>query len=642
MLGMIMVARTNVVGSVIFVDDDAVGANNGSSWNNAYVYLKDALADAETAEKPVEIRVAQGLYRPDQGSEVTPGSRSASFRLVNGMILQGGFAGVGEENPDARDPETYETILSGDLAGNDIDVVNPSDLSDEPTRSENSREIITIINSEAIVELDGFTLTASETGINKVAPGDLSVSNCTFKGISHDAIHSLQGLLRITGCTFERNWGHAVFHWVGNLTVTDCLFDGNSGTWGVGINCDAHSSEVTLRDCTFTGNIATGPVAAVDCYAERLTLYNCLFKGNIASQTACVDSWVNGDVVAENCTFTGNIGNALEHKLGRLIVSNCVLAGNQGQAIHTVGRYVNIRNCTFSDNFTDRDGSALDTWRESKVSNCIFWGNSYPAINTWPEGMVMDYCNVEGDWSGVGNIDVDPGFVTPGNWELNGTPEDPNDDFWVDGDYHLLSQAGRWDPVRESWVQDNATSPCIDAGDPNAPIGFEPFPNGGRLNMGAYGAGSTASKTYFGDPVCDVILAGDINGDCVVDFEDLSIMISHWMMKGENFVNKPPVVTLIEPQDGAQIILPDSTVFVADASDPDGQVDEVRFYIQFKRDGRTSIHGFGDRDGSNGWELEYAWPEDTGFGERTVWAEAIDNEGQISVSPSIVITVQGP
>ncbi len=54
------------LGKVIYVDDDAAGANNGSSWANAYNYLKDTLADANSAEKPIEIRVAQGIYKPDQ------------------------------------------------------------------------------------------------------------------------------------------------------------------------------------------------------------------------------------------------------------------------------------------------------------------------------------------------------------------------------------------------------------------------------------------------------------------------------------------------------------------------------------------------------------------------------------------------
>ncbi len=44
----------------IYVDENASGANNGSSWTDAYTFLQEALADADLGEKPVEIRVAQG------------------------------------------------------------------------------------------------------------------------------------------------------------------------------------------------------------------------------------------------------------------------------------------------------------------------------------------------------------------------------------------------------------------------------------------------------------------------------------------------------------------------------------------------------------------------------------------------------
>ena len=73
------------------------------------------------------------------------------------------------------------------------------------------------------------------------------------------------------------------------------------------------------------------------------------------------------------------------------------------------------------------------------------------------------------------------------------------------------------------------TSSCIDAGNASEPIGFEPFPNGGIINMGAYGSTSEASKSYFGGPVCKTIIAGDINGDCRVDFKDFQLMAIHWM-----------------------------------------------------------------------------------------------------------------
>ena len=58
---------------------------------------------------------------------------------------------------------------------------------------------------------------------------------------------------------------------------------------------------------------------------------------------------------------------------------------------------------------------------------------------------------------------------------------------------------------------------------------YEPFPHGGRVNMGAYGGTVEASKSCFGEPPCETIIAGDINGDCRVDELDLEILMLHWL-----------------------------------------------------------------------------------------------------------------
>jgi len=58
---------------------------------------------------------------------------------------------------------------------------------------------------------------------------------------------------------------------------------------------------------------------------------------------------------------------------------------------------------------------------------------------------------------------------------------------------------------------------------------YEPFPNGGVVNMGAYGGTAEASKSWFGGPVCAAIAAGDINGDCKVDLGDIAILARHWL-----------------------------------------------------------------------------------------------------------------
>jgi hypothetical protein len=123
--------------------------------------------------------------------------------------------------------------------------------------------------------------------------------------------------------------------------------------------------------------------------------------------------------------------------------------------------------------------------------NAVFaeWGDVWETGNKW----IID---LEASHS----IDSDPCFANPGYWadvidsNIAADPNDPNA-VWVEGDYHLKSQAGRWDPNSQSWVQDDVTSPCIGAGDPNSPIGDEPEPNGGRINIGAYGGMAEASKS---------------------------------------------------------------------------------------------------------------------------------------------------
>jgi len=188
-----------------------------------------------------------------------------------------------------------------------------------------------------------------------------------------------------------------------------------------------------------------------------------------------------------------------------------------------------LANCTITGNSAAEDagGVICDFGCSGTILNSIVWGNTAPLA---PDislifGSTLDitYSNVSGGKAAVnvegesiltwepGNIDADPYFANPNN-----------------RDYHLKSQAGRWDPDSQTWVQDGVTSPCIDAGDPLSPIGWEPFPNGGFINMGAYGGTPKTSKSYFGEPVCETIVAGDINGDGQVNRADLEIMALHW------------------------------------------------------------------------------------------------------------------
>jgi len=123
----LLVVTPTATGKIIYVDADANGLNDGSSWADAYNYLQDALATAASGD---EIRVAQGIYRPDESSVKPNGSgdRTATFQLINGVTIKGGYAGFGQPDPNSRNIELYETVLSGNLASNDVDVNDPCDL----------------------------------------------------------------------------------------------------------------------------------------------------------------------------------------------------------------------------------------------------------------------------------------------------------------------------------------------------------------------------------------------------------------------------------------------------------------------------------------------------------------------------------
>ncbi|MBN1164041.1 MAG: hypothetical protein JXB45_05660 [Candidatus Krumholzibacteriota bacterium] len=103
---LLMTAFIPVNAGTIFVDVTATGANNGSSWTDAYTDLQTALGTAVPGD---EIWVAAGTYKPTTGS-----FRSATFQLVNGVALYGGFYG-NETMIGQRDWTKYVTVLSGDI-----------------------------------------------------------------------------------------------------------------------------------------------------------------------------------------------------------------------------------------------------------------------------------------------------------------------------------------------------------------------------------------------------------------------------------------------------------------------------------------------------------------------------------------------
>jgi uncharacterized protein (TIGR02145 family) len=235
---------------------------------------------------------------------------------------------------------------------------------------------------------------------------------------------------------------------------------------------NGNSPVVTLRPGTairsIQGLTIAGGMDGVVCPGARLSLSFCVITGH----RDC------GIEVSEEASV------AMDH---------CIVAGSGDPGIRSLGKAtsrfgyrfskVDLNQCTIVQN----KGCALEG-DGITVANSILYGNGISAGGVQIKGnnVKVSYSDVQSGFGGLGNIDADPLFVAPGTWA------DPS--TYVLGDLHLKSQAGHWSPRTCTWLQDDVTSPCIGAGDPNAAFGLEPMPNGGRVDLGAYGNTAEASR----------------------------------------------------------------------------------------------------------------------------------------------------
>ncbi len=392
-----------------------------------------------------------------------------------------------------------------------------------------------------------------------------------------DANCIVSGLTIRNGYTNDKGGG--IFCKDSSPTINNCVICGNSSfTLGGGIYCDSSNLEITA--CTISGNSAQegGGVSCRWNASPRFT--NCIISDNNASDAYsggggldCIDC---NNVRLTNCTLAGNLANgkggAVRCEESEMTVKNCVLWAN------SAGEGPQIALAFFLSNPSHVSISHSDV-QGGKAAVYMYPGS----ILTW----------------GSGNIDIDPCF----------TSFDPNDDpnMW---DFHLQSAYGRWDTnfyridfnkdkiinlldfaelanewlkkgsslpedlnrngevdwmdlriftmyfltagYGDKWVSDALTSSCIDAGDPNSDWSDELWPNGKRINMGAYGGTHQASKNgnpadfdidgsvnfvdfaefsnkWFSQETC----IEDLTNNGVVDFADLRIFVKDWLWQKE-------------------------------------------------------------------------------------------------------------
>ena len=356
-----------IIPFVYYVDADATGANDGSSWADAYTSLPYALDCASSGD---DIRVAQGTYRPNDGIVHIPefDNRKLTFQLKNGVTVKGGYAGYGEANPDARDIQAYEAILSGDLYGNDVGGLEPND----PSRDENSYHVVTSSGNDASAVLDGVTI----TGGNANADGPLDEH-----GDRGGGMYVNRGSPTLRDCTFAGNSAHTgggMFIWAADPKVTGCTFRANAAERHAGGLAVAEPYLKSVTNCTFSANFAGGSGGAVWNFEAAPTYVNCLFTGNRA----------------------GENGGAMRNS--------------------DSGGYTLV-NCTLSDNVAGQRGGAIDSDEWPILVNCIFWANRDSSgmgesahVRGHYQQPSFNYCCVQG-WTGAlggnGNIGADPEFA---------------------------------------------------------------------------------------------------------------------------------------------------------------------------------------------------------------------------------------
>lgn len=318
--------------NVLYVASDASGANNGSSWAYAFTSLQSALNIATTG---VEIWVAKGTYKPEYDYGLLGGPHIYHFRLIEGVEIYGGFAGTEKavgQRINFGLGEANETILSGDLSGDDDFDVNNGGYQGT-TGDDNCAHVLYHpdgLNLTSASVLDGFTITggnANGPDIHIKAGGlflyssSPTIQNVIFK--SNQAI-KLGGVAYIYNSTSEFS----------NVSFIENISAGGGGLY-------VSTGSPIINNTIFTGNVSSSDGGALSTHSASLVITNALFSANTATN--------NGGAIIF-------YSNSVQFNA---IINNVTLSDNQAGA--------NGRGIRFASN------NAASTLN---LNNCITWGNT--------------------------------------------------------------------------------------------------------------------------------------------------------------------------------------------------------------------------------------------------------------------------
>jgi hypothetical protein len=416
--------------AILMVDADASSGGGGQAWESAYNDLQDALtqaaalnADGDTDNDIDAIWIAEGTYKPSALLEAGD-ARSASFSLLDGVSLYGGFSGI-ETSLDDRDWLAFETTFSGDV---------------------------------------GIIGDASDNAYTVVYCGD-SVST-TIDGIG---ITGGSGDASTESTRPETSSGGGIFNDAGTLTVRNSRLWGNSAASGGGIA--NHTGTLSVANSTLSDNIASSTGGGI-ANTGTLTIANSTLSGNTASSAGGGIAGYAGTLTLINSTLWGNSADSGGgvYSFDTLTVTNSILAGNAataGGGIHSSGE-LTITNSTLTANSANRGGGIYRGRFSSTgtLSNTIVAGNvasSGPDTYYLP-GMLSGSNNLIGDGSGVSP------WVDGINGNQVGTASSPIDPLlsdWTQFDdgswgYYLLPGSPAVDSGDNSLAVDSAGQPLTE------------------------------------------------------------------------------------------------------------------------------------------------------------------------------------
>lgn len=222
----------------------------------------------------------------------------------------------------------------------------------------------------------------------------------------------------------------------------------------------------------------------------------CLMSDNFVQGTQAPMRVNHGGhlTIIENNTFAGGRRNGMviwtQFKVDTLIRNNRIYnSGSHGISSHAYKGSQGARIRLISNIIYNSGGDGIRTGVESlilDISNNIIANSKGYGINHTGGKITLSHNDIwnngQGNYNGIA--------AGPGDFS-----KDPLFANLSEGDFHLKSKTGRWDTKAKKWVKDKTQSPCIDTGDPKADFSKEPAPNGGRVNVGAYGNTKEASKS---------------------------------------------------------------------------------------------------------------------------------------------------